>query len=177
MPRHPHNLLTALTAVLIGLVALACGPSRASDLDEVTAQVRARFPEVRQVSVEELERQLAGPQPPVLLDAREPAELEVSHLPGARLATDLPRALDALRGVERDQPIVVYCSVGHRSSKLAEELAAAGYTAVANLEGSIFAWANSGRPVYRGGEVVGQVHPYDSTWGRLLEPDLRAPID
>lgn len=174
MPRHPHNLLTA---VLIGLVALACGPSRASDLDEVTAQVRARFPEVRQVSVEELDRQLAEGRPPVLLDVREPAEYEVSHLPGARLATDVRKALEALSGVERDQPIVVYCSVGYRSSALAEDLAAAGYTAVANLEGSIFAWANSGRPVYRGGEVVGRVHPYDPTWGRLLEPDLRAPID
>ena len=163
--------------MLIGLAALACGPSRASDLDEVAVQVRTRFPEVRQVSVAELERRLEGPRPPVLLDVREPAEYEVSHLPGARLATDLPRALDALRGVERDQPIVVYCSVGYRSSELAEKLAATGYTAVANLEGSIFAWANSGRPVYRDGEVVGRVHPYDRTWGRLLEPDLRAPID
>lgn len=163
--------------MLIGLVALACGPSRASDLDGVTVQVRARFPEVRQVSVDELERQLVEGRPPVLLDVRQPAEFEVSHLPGARLATDLRRALEALRGVDRDHPVVVYCSVGHRSSGLAEELTAAGYTAVANLEGSIFAWANSGRPVYRGGEVVGQVHPYDHTWGRLLEPGLRAPID
>ena len=163
--------------MLIGIAALACGPSRASDLDEVTAEIRARFPEVRQVSVAELGRRLEGPRPPVLLDVREPAEFEVSHLPGARLTTDLQEALDALRGVKRDQPVVVYCSVGYRSSALAEELAAAGYTAVANLEGSIFAWANSGRPVYRGGEAVGRVHPYDRTWGRLLEPDLRAPID
>ena len=48
-----------------------------------------------------------------------------------------------------------------------------GYTEVYNLEGSIFAWANEGRPVYRGKERVQVVHPYDKIWGRLLKKSLR----
>jgi len=74
------------------------------------------------------------------------------------------------------QPIVVYCSVGYRSSALAEKLARAGMTNVFNLEGSIFAWANEGRPVYRGDTLLNpaQVHPFNTKWGQLLRPELRA---
>jgi hypothetical protein len=45
---------------------------------------------------------------------------------------------------------------------------------VYNLEGSIFEWANSGRPVYRGEERVSVVHPYGARWERLLDRALRA---
>ena len=76
------------------------------------------------------------------------------------------------KDVSSDQRIVLYCSVGHRSSELAQFLMKKGYTEVYNLEGSIFAWANEGRPVYRGNERVKVVHPYDRTWGRLLKESL-----
>ena len=83
------------------------------------------------------------------------------------------KALKALQGVSSNHRIVLYCSVGHRSSDLAQFLMKKGYTEIYNLEGSIFAWANEGRPVYRGKEQVQVVHPYDKTWGRLLKESLR----
>ena len=43
-----------------------------------------------------------------------------------------------------------------------------------NLEGSIFRWAGEGRPVYRDGVRVEQVHPYDDRWGALLPRTLWA---
>ena len=64
-----------------------------------------------------------------------------------------------LRGVPANRRIVVYCSVGYRSSELAEFLMKTGFTEVYNLEGSIFRWANEGRPVYRAEERVRVVHP------------------
>ena len=42
------------------------------------------------------------------------------------------------------------------------------------MSGSIFEWANEGRPVERNGERVDKVHPYNGTWGKLLKPQLRA---
>ena len=51
---------------------------------------------------------------------------------------------------------------------------AAGYADVWNLEGSIFQWANGGRPVYRDGRPVEAVHPYNTLWGTLLADSLRA---
>ena len=46
---------------------------------------------------------------------------------------------------------------------------------VFNLEGSLFKWANEGRPVYRGSERVQEVHPFDEDWGELLDESLHPP--
>ncbi len=45
-----------------------------------------------------------------------------------------------------------------------------------NLKGSIFAWANEGRPLVAGdGQSAKQVHPFDAFFWKLLKPELRAP--
>lgn len=128
--------------------------------------IRLRFPQVRPLTVAQLADWLQHERP-LLLDARKPAEYQVSHLPGADLApanlSELPQS--------QHQPIVVYCSVGYRSAKLANRLQQMGFEAVYNLEGSIFEWANMGYPVYRGNEAVQQVHPYNPNWGKLLRSD------
>ena len=64
--------------------------------------------------------------------------------------------------------------MGYRSARIADRLETAGFRDVRNLTGSIFQWANEGRPVVRDGEPVREVHPYDAVWGRLLDRDLRA---
>jgi len=88
-------------------------------------------------------------------------------------------ALERLGNAPRDRPIVVYCSVGLRSSDLAEGLRARGFTAVHNLEGGIFRWANEGFATYRSNgtgaeERVDVVHPFDERWGTLLAPGRNA---
>jgi hypothetical protein len=75
-----------------------------------------------------------------------------------------------------DLPIVTYCSVGYRSGAFAERLRSAGFTNVVNLEGSIFRWANEGRPLFRSARPVTEVHPYNRTWGLLLKEDRRAGV-
>ena len=134
--------------------------------------IRARFPTVARVSTDTLQSWLdESPQRENLLlfDVREPEEYAVSHLQGARPAPSKDEALKALQGAPSDQRIVLYCSVGYRSSELAQFLMKKGYTDVYNLEGSIFTWANEGRPVYRGKERVKVVHPYDKIWGQIVE--------
>ena len=105
----------------------------------------------------------------VLLDARSATEFKVSHLPGAILAGNTRAALEALAASDPGRTVVVYCSVGYRSSRLAEKLRARGIENVFNLEGSLFQWANEGRPLYRGDERVYEAHPYDEEWGELLD--------
>ncbi len=55
-----------------------------------------------------------------------------------------------------------------------ERLKKEGFTEAKNLEGSIFEWANKDYPLERDGKPVHEVHPYDETWGRLLNPALRS---
>lgn len=174
-----RTLLGLSGLALLGFFWLTFGRATPEDLPKLSAEIRERFPEVEHLSVEELERRLqrareSGGEVPILLDVRTPEEFAVSHLPGAVRAESEEEALEVLAGVDRDRPVVVYCAVGYRSAELARELEEAGFTAVENLEGSIFAWANSGRPVVRDGEEVETVHPYDRRWGRFLRRELHA---
>ena len=80
--------------------------------------------------------------------------------------------------------LVCYCSVGYRSSILAEQILKlkedgqlpCGLRPV-NLEGSIFQWASEGRSLTRKGQTgvpveikVTTVHPFSTVWGALTLP-------
>ena len=83
-------------------------------------------------------------------------------------------ALDATEADSRQPAVDVYCSVGHRSSRLVSRLQARGVENVFKLEGSLFHWANEGRLLSRGDLPAKSVHPYDGDWGELLNAPLRA---
>lgn len=165
-----HRLLLTL----IGLL-LASGCTAQVGWKAVDAAVTAAFPDVETISTDSLARLLADSSAtaPVLLDVRTEDEYAVSRLSGAiRVDPDLEdfATLDSLKG----RPLVLYCSVGYRSAEMTSRLMEAGFPNVANLRGSIFRWANEGRPVFRDGRSVHEVHPYDGIWGRLLNEELRA---
>lgn len=166
MRRSQLIIFPALIVSLLFAASCARHPSSGTPADfaELKRSIRERFPEVPQISTEELSNWFATPPPGgfLLLDARAPEEFAVSHLAGAQLAASEVQALSDLKDTARDHPVVVYCSVGYRSSALAQRLTAHGYQEVYNLEGSIFEWANEGRPVFRGDRQVKMVHPYDS---------------
>lgn len=133
--------------------------------------IHRQFPTVPSLSTRELAAWLEqeDTEKPLLLDARSETEFEVSHLRHARLAN----RLEAVQSIDSASPIVLYCSIGYRSARLAQQLQAQGYSRVFNLEGSIFQWVNEGRSVYRGEQAVRQVHPYNRQWGLLLnDPSL-----
>ncbi len=139
--------------------------------------VRAKFPKVPQLPTAELALRLADTNSPapLLLDVRKEEEFRVSHIPGAvRVDPDAKATTLAPLLNRPDRPVVVYCSVGWRSSALAERLLEAGHTNVANLEGSIFGWANEDRPLVCETGAALKVHPYNRTFGKLLKPGRRA---
>ena len=170
----------AVILFFVVVATLCLLPRRAAAIswEGVNKHIHHRFPAVMEITTGALAARLADSTrpPPLLLDARTPEEYAVSHLRGARLAPTPAAAQAILAGRPKGVEVVVYCSVGYRSAEVAAALQGAGYTAVRNLEGSIFQWANEGRTVYRGegdGErPVGRVHPYNRRWGRLLHRDL-----
>lgn len=177
---RPLRVALALVGLALVVGGVLWWRGRAVSWAVVEATVDRRFPDVRHVPPDTLAAWLADSTAPapLLLDVRTAEEYAVSHLPGARRVPPDASA-EALRrrhlaGVPRDTLVVAYCSVGYRSSALAARLAEAGYPRVYNLRGSIFRWANGGRPVVRAGRRVEAVHPYDAAWGRLLAPRLRA---
>ena len=167
---------------MLGVVVLAAAGwgylrmRQPSNMQAMKDEVRRKFPTVPQLSTKELAEWLADAKrpAPLLLDARTEAEYDVSHLKGAQRinAADV----DSLE-LPKDRPVVVYCSVGYRSSSLAAKLQQRDSSAkVFNLEGSIFEWANEHRPIYKGETEAHEVHPYNDKWGQLLDPALRAKV-
>ena len=110
--------------------------------EETLSMVREDFPRVQHISTDELAAILEGHTDFTLLDTREPEEYEVSHIQGAFLAEGVRDALKVLKDKSREDLVVVYCSVGYRSSNIAKKLARRGFTNVVNVEGSLFKWAN-----------------------------------
>jgi rhodanese-related sulfurtransferase len=104
-----------------------------------------------------------------ILDAREREEFDVSHLPGAIHVGDKRVDMSLLGSVTESDTIIVYCTVGYRSEKVAEKLRDAGYTNTFNLFGGIFAWKNDGgKVVDRSGRSTEKVHCYNKSWSLFL---------
>lgn len=88
----------------------------------------------------ELAQLLAGPDPPLLLDVREPMEYAHVKIEGSRLIplNDLPAHLGEL---DPEKPLVAYCHHGVRSLHAVRWLRAQGLTQAQSLAGGIDAWS------------------------------------
>jgi rhodanese-related sulfurtransferase len=102
---------------------------------------------MQQLTATQLQAWLADPArpKPLLLDVREPWELEVCRLPGV---TPMPmRAVPArYPELKRDAEVVIVCHHGARSYQVAMFLEYQGYTKVYNLYGGMSAWAQQVDP-------------------------------
>ena len=151
------------------------------------------------------------------MDCREADEFKVSRLPGAinvpfsqfkmdlaqseaqdgntksasllvnTLETEIKKQLGRNPSHEEELDVVCYCSIGYRSSVMAEQilqLREDGHLFPGiqpnNLRGSIFQWGSEGRDLIRSepsikGNLhsetkVSSVHPYSRFWGSLALP-------
>lgn len=121
--------------------------------------------------------QLAMPKTvAVILDAREIKEYEVSHLKGALWVGYDNFDLDAIEKQipNKDQDIVVYCSLGIRSEVIAQKLNKVGYTNVKNLYGGIFEWKNKNFSVYNAQEKeTDSIHTFSKEWSKWLNNGIK----
>jgi len=155
-------LLLSITAVYVFRIYTA-DPEFDEMLDDLLDNT------VPQVTTESLAPEIESV---ILLDSRSREEFETSHLQGARWVGFQKFDVDAFENLDRDAPIVVYCSVGKRSELVGEQLKNAGFKNVKNLRGGIFQWANENRPIVDGNGPTRNVHPYDRKWGRWLAPHI-----
>lgn len=166
-----------IAAAIVAAAFSAPGPSQLAAKDRTLASVHSNvvkeFGSVRHMSAREfsaLERSKF-----VIFDVREDDEYAVSHLSRAiRVDPDIA-AGEFMRKYANQiagKTVIVYCSVGVRSSALAERITPAlktsGKSNVYNLTGGIFQWHNEKRPLTRGTQSTRYVHPYNRSWGRLI---------
>ncbi len=105
----------------------------------------------------------------LILDTRESEEYQVSHIKGAVHAGYDKFDINQYANVDKEQPIVVYCSIGYRSEKIGEKLQKAGFKHVYNLYGSIFEWVNQGHPVSDSWKTnTKNIHTYNQRWSKWV---------
>lgn len=86
------------------------------------------------------------------IDMRPPCDYLVSHIPGALNAPFAGTTLDAsaLDGVDRYQPILVYCDGGYRSRRSLPSLRAVGFTSIYHLHRGLMSWKIAKEPTESG---------------------------
>lgn len=97
-----------------------------------------------------LAEKLQNGQTVKLLDVREPHELQISQIEGAKLIP-LGELAGRLSELDSADEMVVFCRTGGRSARAVELLVSAGFRKVKNLKGGINEWArgvDAKLPVY-----------------------------
>jgi rhodanese-related sulfurtransferase len=111
----------------------------------------------------------------VLLDSRSKEEFDVSHISNAIYVGFEDFDISKVAHLDKNQTIVVYCSVGYRSENITCQLIDNGFEDVSNLYGGIFEWVNQGNGIVNmDGEITDRIHPYSRTWGIWLRRGEKA---
>ncbi|XP_041350546.1 uncharacterized protein LOC121369505 [Gigantopelta aegis] len=142
----------------------------------VMSAMGSKFSSVKHISTSDLEQWLhTGNDDIVVLDCREPREYDVSHMAESIRVdwnrVDVNQLINSL--LEREGPakkkIVCYCSLGFRSGTVAKKIQdfitkkkeESPPLEVYSLYGSVFKWANEGRPlVDNSGQKTPFAHPH-----------------
>lgn len=98
----------------------------------------------------DLKSRLANDSNVILLDVREPHELEISSIPNA-INIPLGQLAARLTELNTANEMIVFCKSGTRSMRAIELLTSAGFKKLKNLKGGINAWAkevDTNLPVY-----------------------------
>ncbi|MFT7557012.1 MAG: rhodanese-related sulfurtransferase [Planctomycetota bacterium] len=164
-------LLKLLLMLLVTVPPIAIAGEK---LDALQTKIASDFSSIEQIDAARFTA--LNPDTTILIDVRELDEYSVSHLKNSqRVSPDIVTADFIQRFAEsaQDKTFVFYCSVGYRSSELAEQLSqslkSAGARNVMNLKGGIFNWHNQSRALFNENGQTDKVHPYNSRWGRLLD--------
>lgn len=111
----------------------------------------------------------------ILLDTRELTEYNTSHIKNAILVGyNNFNTENILKNIpNKNQKIVVYCSVGIRSEKIGLQLKKFGYHNVYNLFGGIFEWKKLNNTVYNYAEKeTDSVHVFSKKWSKWLQKGI-----
>jgi hydroxyacylglutathione hydrolase len=101
---------------------------------------------VERISAPMVAEELAGADPPVVLDIRNPRDWAIKHIDGS-VNIPLNHLQERIREIPRDRRIAVHCAGGYRSSIAASILHQYGLTHLIEMAGGLAAWEAAQLPV------------------------------
>lgn len=96
--------------------------------------------ELREIDVHQLKERIERDNQFVLLDVREPFEVEVAKLPGSILIP-LGELSERLQELNPRDEIIIHCKAGGRSAQALQILNEANFTDACHVQGGINAWS------------------------------------
>jgi sulfur-carrier protein adenylyltransferase/sulfurtransferase len=127
----------------------ACGTHEITELidyDEFCSGTKAQpVNAIQEIQPSQLASRLKKGEQLEIIDVREPYEWEIGHIPGARLVP-LATIADEIPRLDKRRETILYCKMGARSMRAAQQLADAGVSDVRNLAGGILRWIDEVDP-------------------------------
>lgn len=166
-----RKIILGLAISLIAMPVLAADNPTLEDINNrIFAGARAN---VKSISAPTLKSWLEKEMDFLLLDVREPNEVEAARIE-AKNHVEIPRGVVEFVFPQRNESaetiVVVYCLLGNRSAVVADLLTKYGYTDVYNLDGGIMSWIEEGYPI---SNFIGsfRMKDLDSMWLNILPED------
>ena len=137
--KDPNCLLCGANPTVTSLIDYEafCG----IETSETGAAVQADW----EISATELKARLDSGDDIVVLDVREPIELQICRLENS-LHIPMDEVLARLGELDQHKDIVVHCHTGQRSAQVTTFLRSAGFRRAVNLRGGIEGWAEAVDP-------------------------------
>ncbi len=149
-------------------------PSYNAALDSVHRKIKQDYADVTHLGAHSFKT--LDPQDVIVFDVREKDEFEISHIKNAIWIDPAMSAADFIKihGEKISEKMAVfYCSVGVRSSHLAQDLItlippeqnnSRNTPKIYNLENGIFGWHNQDQALYKKTHLTPFIHPYNRIW-------------
>jgi len=100
------------------------------------------------LTASQFEQKLNELKSAVLIDVRTLGEFAEGHLSSAaNYDWNGPDFEKQIEGLDKSNPVMVYCLAGGRSSAAAKKMRSLGFKEVYNLDGGIVKWKNANLPV------------------------------
>lgn len=103
---------------------------------------------IRECTVQDIQRRIAAHESFLLFDVREESEYAAGHVPGAKSLGKgiIERDIESLVP-DVDTEVVLYCGGGFRSALAADNLQKMGYSNVISVDGGFRGWKEAKYPI------------------------------
>lgn len=170
--------LVLLVGFLMVMATASCGQNliqpgvdKRSLVTTMYQKYAQEFPQVKSITVEQLQKLQQQEKKIVLVDVRPLKERKVSIIPGAISIKEFEDNMGLYR--DSNTMVVAYCTIGYRSGKYAQRLFEQGID-IFNLEGSLLAWSHVQGELVNDGGKTKTVHVFGRQW--KLAADNYQPV-
>ena len=138
------NIKTLLMLAVVCIIAISC-----ARMFSKGAQGTPALTAYSNVNVDEFQNLIADANVQ-LLDVRSQEEFDEGHIAGAALVdvNDSTFVEQAMKVLDKQRPVAVYCRSGRRSARAANLLSGQGCQ-VTNLAGGVLAWQDAGKALVK----------------------------